>query len=496
MTDITLIFPHQLYEDHPALKKERKVVMVEDSLFFLQYNFHKMKLVLHRASMRHYKKELERKGYTVWYIDATEQRTITSVLEGFKLHKIETIHYAETSDYLLELRLRKSAAQHHIKLVCHPNPDFLCERNYLDDYFNKKKRYYLTEFYIEQRKRLKILFDSAQPQGGQWTFDTENRKKIPASVQPPPRTPLANQDEVTAASDYVDRHFSTNYGSTRNFFYPVTAHDARTALTEFLKKRFLHYGIYQDAIREEDSFLFHSLVSSSLNIGLLKPVEIIDAAIKAASLYKTPINSLEGFIRQVLGWREFVRAVYEREGVKQRTRNYWNHKRKIPNSFWKGDTGIAPLDNVIKKALGTAYCSHIERLMIAGNLMLLCEFHPDEVYRWFMELFIDSYDWVMVPNVYGMSQYADGGLMSTKPYISGSNYILKMSNYPKGPWCELWDCLYWRFIDKHKEEFIKNPRMSMMVKQLEKMDEIKRQRVQSVSEKFLAGLDQQNTSID
>ena len=201
-----------------------------------------------------------------------------------------------------------------------------------------------------------------------------------------------------------------------------------------------------------------------------------------------PVNSLEGFVRQVLGWREYIRAVYETQGVKQRTANYWQHTRPIPKALWEGSTGIEPIDDAIGRLLKTGYNHHIERLMILGNFMLLCEFDPNEVYRWFMEMYIDSYDWVMVPNVYGMSQYADGGLMSTKPYISGSSYVLKMSNYSKGNWCAVWDALFWRFIYKHKEKFAKNPRMSMMAVQVSKMDQDKLNQHLSIAENFLAGL--------
>ncbi len=211
-----------------------------------------------------------------------------------------------------------------------------------------------------------------------------------------------------------------------------------------------------------------------MNVGLLSPNEVLDEAIQFAGKNSVPFNSLEGFVRQILGWREFIRGVYITKGTAERTNNFWNFKRKIPASFWNGTTGIAPVDITIKKVLATGYCHHIERLMVLGNFMLLCEFDPDEVYKWFMELFIDSYDWVMVPNVYGMSQFADGGLMATKPYISGSNYLMKMSDYPKGEWQLIWDGLFWNFLNKHREFFLKNPRLSMLVKTFDKMSEEKR----------------------
>ncbi|MBL7876504.1 MAG: cryptochrome/photolyase family protein, partial [Cyclobacteriaceae bacterium] len=222
--------------------------------------------------------------------------------------------------------------------------------------------------------------------------------------------------------------------------------------------------------------------------GLLTPGEIVEAVLKYSAKHAIPINSLEGFLRQLIGWREFIRGVYGAKGSFQRTKNYWNFDRPIPKSFYDGTTGIEPVDTTIRKVLKTGYCHHIERLMVLGNFMFLCGFHPNAVYRWFMELFIDAYDWVMVPNIYGMSQFADGGLMATKPYISGSNYILKMSNYKKGDWCEIWDGLYWMFIYKHQKDLARNPRMSMMVRQLQKMDPDRFARLRNKKEQFLAHL--------
>jgi len=204
-----------------------------------------------------------------------------------------------------------------------------------------------------------------------------------------------------------------------------------------------------------------------MNIGLLTPKQIIDRTLTKSA--EVPMNSLEGFIRQVAGWREFIRLVYLQAGSRQRTTNCWNLSRALPASFYDGSSGILPFDQSVRRVLDSAYCHHIERLMVLGNFMLLCDIHPNKVYQWFMELFIDAYDWVMVPNVYGMSQHADGGLMTTKPYISGSSYILKMSDYKKGDWCEVWDALYWRFVDREKEFFRSNHRMRVMVGQLDRM---------------------------
>ncbi len=228
------------------------------------------------------------------------------------------------------------------------------------------------------------------------------------------------------------------------------------------------FGDYQDAILANENFLFHSILSPLLNIGLITPEEVVKKAIKTSEKKEIPINSLEGFIRQIIGWREFIRGVYIVKGQKQRNSNFWKSKRKLNQSFYNGRTNITPIDTVIKRITKYAYAHHIERLMILGNFMQLSEIDPNDVFRWFMEMFIDAYDWVMVPNVYGMSQYADGGLMSSKPYISSSNYIKKMSNFKHDYWCEIWDALFWSFIYKHQKVLKKNPRMSLMVNQLKK----------------------------
>ena len=229
-----------------------------------------------------------------------------------------------------------------------------------------------------------------------------------------------------------------------------------------------------------------------LNVGLITPNAVIDSCLKYATDNDIPINSTEGFVRQIIGWREFIRGMYECRGSEERTTNFWNFDKKIPSSFYDGTTGIPPIDKTIKKILQTGYCNHIERLMVIGNFMMLCEFDPDEVYRWFMELFIDSYDWVMVTNIYGMSQFADGGLMATKPYISGSNYLMKMSNYKKGEWQATWDGLFWRFMDTHRAFFLSNPRLGMLVRMYDKMPKEKQQSHLENASNYLESLNIQN----
>jgi deoxyribodipyrimidine photolyase-related protein len=491
MKEAVLIFPHQLFQQHPAVAPNSVVYLIEEVLFFNHYNFHKQKLVLHRASMQFYKEVLQKNNVTVNYIEAASGLSdVRKLIPYLHSQKITIINICDVADDWLYKRIAIACAKHKVAIKKHRSPNFLNSAEEGAAYFEKKKTYFQTAFYIEQRKQRQLLIEvNNEPVGGKWTFDADNRKKYPAGLQPPAlKFPAANK-YVTAAIEYVNENFKDNYGSTANFIYPVTSKDAENWLYDFLENRLLDFGIYEDALVAKEKYLNHAVLTPALNIGLLNPQQIIDATLQFANKNNIPLNSLEGFIRQIIGWREFIKIVYTREGVQQRTKNYWGFSRKIPASFWTGSTGIEPIDNTIKKVLETGYCHHIERLMVLGNFMLLCEFDPDEVYRWFMELFVDSYDWVMVPNVYGMTQFADGGLMTTKPYISGSNYLLKMSDYKKGAWCNVWDGLFWRFMHVHRNFFLKNPRLGMLIKTFDKMPASKQQAHITAAENFLQQLD-------
>ena len=494
MKEVTIIFPHQLFKQHPAVKARSKVYLVEETLFFNQYNFHQQKLLLHRASMKAYADYLKQQKITVEYIEAkTPLADTRNLIRHLQQQNFTSINIADVADNWLNKRITEACKKHTINLTVHASPNFLNTMAGVKDYFDKRKTYFQTDFYIAQRKLRNILVDAGgQAFGGQWSFDADNRQRFPKSATGPSITFAVEGAHVKDARQYVQQNFGKNYGSVEKFIYPINFEEAEKWLDQFLKERFEKFGIYEDAIVASEHFLHHSVLTPMLNIGLLTPQQIIDQALASASKYQVPLNSLEGFIRQIMGWREFIRIVYEREGSKQRTKNYWGFTRKIPASFWTGNTGIVPVDNVIKKGLQTGYSHHIERLMVMGNFMLLCEFDPDEVYRWFMEMYVDAYDWVMVPNVYGMTQFADGGLMTTKPYISGSNYLLKMGDYTKGEWTTIWDGLFWRFMHVNRSFFLKNPRLGMLIKMFDKMPEDKRNKHIETAEKYLQKLDDEN----
>ena len=471
---IVLIYPNQLYHNHPALRKDQKVVIVEDPLFFgdneYPLNFHKQKLLLHFASIRSYRDELEKRGYHS-EIYPYEKLVIDdhniSMLKSLKASEISLTHLV---DQALEKRLKSAANILRVKINFLDTPGFILSNEEVDIEFKNKKRYLMNTFYINQRKRLNLLLDSDyKPLGGKWSFDAENRKKLPKKIKIPILEKIHYDDKIMSQSKLkITKYFSENLGFIEEFNYPINRGQAKNAFRDFLKQRLEFFGTYEDAISKDKNFLFHSVITPYLNIGLLTPKEILDDVMDFVGQNRIPLNSLEGFLRQIIGWREFIRGIYVADGVKQRNSNFWNFNKKIPKSFYQAETGLFPVDNTINRCLKTGYTHHIERLMILGNIMVLLRINPASVYDWFMEFFIDSYDWVMVPNIYGMSQFADGGLMSTKPYISGSNYILKMSNYKKEDWTKTWDALYWNFINDNRDFFKRNPRMSMMVSMYDK----------------------------
>ena len=488
---IGIVFPHQLFEQNIIISKCDTIYLVEEYLYFRQYNFHKQKIAFHRASMKFYESFLISQNIKVVYIDSFNELNDVRNLIPF-LHSIgETnIEYIDTTDYLLERRMEKACKCYSIHLNKNRSPLFLNTPEELAIYFAEKKRMFQTDFYKQQRSSRNILLEKdKKPLGGKWTFDDENRLKYPKEKKAPKTNFLKPNKFCSEAITYTQKYFPANYGNlNHDFIYATTYTESKNWLNDFFKSRFSEFGAFEDAIVANENILHHSVLTPMLNVGLLTPQFIIDETLLYASNHEIPLNSLEGFIRQILGWREFIRAVYELKGREERIKNYWGFTRKIPASFWNGTTGIEPIDSTIKKVLETGYCHHIERLMVLGNFMLLCEFDPDEVYRWFMELFIDAYDWVMVPNVYGMSQFADGGLMATKPYISGSNYIMKMSDYKKGAWQNVWDGLFWRFMHTHRTFFLQNPRLGMLVRTFDKMSDEKKNLHLKNAEEFLLKL--------
>ena len=488
--DISIIFPNQIFENSKLLDESSKIFLIEEYLFFNQFNFHKQKILFHRMTMKSYEKFLKKKKLDVVYIDSTEN--ISDIREFIRNldKKIQSIKIYDPVDNWLSRRINDSCEEKNIKIENYNNPLFINNNEDLEIFFRSdKKKFFQTSFYKKQRVKLDIMMIGDKPEGGKWTYDDQNREKYPKNKIPPEIDYPKKDDNYNEALNYLNNNYKNNYGLIDDEnIYPYNFQLAKKWLDDFFITRFYEFGPYEDAVVKEKSILNHSVLSPLLNTGLINPKELIKRTINYHYENKIPINSTEGFIRQIIGWREFIRGVYVCKGTEERNKNFWNFSRKIPSSFYSATTGIDPVDDTINKINKSGYANHIERLMIIGNFMLLCEFDPNEVYRWFMELFIDSYDWVMVPNVYGMSQFGDGGLMSTKPYISGSSYILKMSNYKRGDWCIIWDSLFWNFIDKQREFFLTNPRMRMLVSSFDRMDIEKKGKLINTANKFISNL--------
>lgn len=481
-----LVFPHQLFADHPGLaRRPSRVVLIEDSLFFgddrYPARFHQQKLWLHRASMKRYQQDLNQRRIETAYCDYDAspnslKKHLKSVVSSMTSQPARLL-VCDPADFILEKRLQRIADDLKVEIEFLESSMWINDVEQNQQYRASKKRWFMADFYKHQRRRLDILMEpDGEPSGGRWSFDEENRKKVPKTLlNEIPELVTPRHDSIDAAArEYVLERFADNPGNLDTLIYPTSHTQASQWLDGFLETRFERFGPYEDAIVEGESWLWHSVLTPMLNIGLLTPTEIIQRTLKFAEEHETPIASVEGFVRQIIGWREFIRATYVDIGVPMRTTNHWNHRRPLPDSFYDGSTGIVPVDDTIARILDTGYCHHIERLMVLGGFMFVCEIDPDDIYRWFMEMFIDSYDWVMVPNAYAMSQHADGGQITTKPYFSGSSYVRKMSHYKKGDWCDVWDGLYWRWIWNHHEELAKNPRWAMMCSMAKKMDAAKR----------------------
>ena len=333
------------------------------------------------------------------------------------------------------------------------------------------------------RKKLDLLIDeNDMPIGGKWSYDEDNRKKITKNINIPIKPRLKKEESFLNIKNNILKYFSDHPGKMNNLWMPINRKEALIWIDNFFKIKFKNFGVFEDAIIDNNNFLFHSNISPLMNMGLITPDEIIERALIVYQKNNIPLNSFEGFIRQIIGWREFIKGIYDIKGQDQIKSNFWRHNRKLSNDWYDGTTGIEPLDDTIKDCLNYGYTHHIPRLMILSNIMTLSRVNPNEINKWFMEMFVDSSDWVMVPNVYGMGTFSDGGIFSTKPYLCGSNYLLKMSNYKKGEWCEVLDGLYWKFINDNIDFFKTNPRLSIMKNALSKINAERKKIIKGLKE--------------
>lgn len=468
-----VILGNQLFKNNPALNKYPKaeVVMIEADNIFSKRKYHKHKIMLIMLAMRNYRDYLIKHGLPMNYVEyKSGSRFLAELKKIITSKKITKLVWVRTADKGPNKLMQSFCSNAKIEYEIFDTEQFVTPYSELKEFFSSHKSPIMDNFYRWQRKRMGILMDGDRPTGGQWSYDSQNRKPLPKQITIPmlPK-PKNNNKEVV---ELVDKYFKNNPGSSESFWLPTSFAEAENWLNDFMEKRFSNFGAYEDAMKDGEPFLFHSVLSPLLNIGLLIPARVIEKADQHRKNHAIPLNSFEGFIRQIIGWREYMYGMYEFNENKIRKNFFVFTKELEPYWYEKPNNKLPlPVRSALKTTFDYGYNHHIERLMVLGNWFLLNEYNPASVYEWFSSMYIDAYEWVMVPNVYAMSQYADGGFLATKPYISGGNYLQKM-----GKW---WDSneeaknsefteLYWRFVKKQADRLKSNPRMSLAVNQAKK----------------------------
>ena len=481
------LFPLKYLED---FKDDHIIFMAEDNELCTYEKHHKLKILLFLSAMRSYADNLKKNNFKIEYvkIDTSDfkKEYLEKLKKVIKSKKISEITSFEIEDKFFEKKIQEFSKKNKIKWNIIKSPMFLNSREEFNNYLEKNNRPFMATFYKNTRKKMNILMKKdGNPEGGKWSFDEDNRKKLPKDIKIPKFPKIKETKHTKNLKPIIEKMFKNHPGDTKNFWLATEYDDVIKLFNFFLKEKSNLFGDYEDAVDQRNNILFHSALSPYINLGLITPDLIIDKTLMFHKKNKIRLNSLEGYIRQVIGWREFMRGVYQKYSNEMETRNFFRQNRKMKDSWYDGSTGLPPLDYAIKNALNYGWSHHIERLMILSNIMNLCELKPKIVYKWFMEMFVDSSDWVMVPNVYGMGLFSDGGIFATKPYICGSSYFMKMMDFKKGDWCNTMDGLYWRFINRNRSFFLKNPRLSMMVRIYDKMKVERKKLILSEAEKFI-----------
>lgn len=486
MKTALILYPNQLFP-YEVLPKVDTVVMVEEPLYFgrdqeAPMQLHKQKIILHRASMRRYVEEvLYPHKLDVDYIELDVFMSTGDVLERVK--KFEKVLVFDPINEVLTNRLLGARRERGdgLELEFLQSPNFFLSDQELRQYFSDKHERIFADFYQWQRERFNILIDeNYKPAGGAWTFDDKVHEKIPKDQQLPSFGVFGDNNFVEEAIRYVEEHFPNNPGST-DFVWPTNHEEAGKWLHDFITSRLSLFGLYQHALNGQAAWLYHSAISMSLNTGLLSPKQVLKAVLAHDQKEPVGLPSLEGFIRQILGWREFTRGEYITRGSTMQKSNPFKQQRRLTKAWYSGSLGIPPFDDIAKKVSARGYLHHNERLMVAANLMTLCEIHPDDIYKWCSEMFLDAYDWVVIPNTYGIGLFPE----TTSPYISAASGVLRLSDYERGYWSDVWDGLYWRFIEKNSDLIKHHPELRTMIQRLDKLDPDHRRVINYRAEDFL-----------
>jgi deoxyribodipyrimidine photolyase-related protein len=455
---------------------------------------HKVRIALFLTAMRHFAAELRAKGYHVEYrkLDAKDNRgeLAAELAAAVKKFLPERIVAVEPGEFRIEKMLKELAVEMRIMLEIRADRHFLCKRDEFTAWAKGRKQLRMEFFYREMRKRHNVLMEGEKPVGGKWNFDVENRGSFgkagpPAGITPPH---LFERDETTkAVLHLVETHFANHPGSLEHFAFPVTAAQAEVALQDFVKHRLPEFGAFQDAMWTGETFLYHARISAAMNLKLLNPRRVVTAVEKAYFAGKASLAAVEGFIRQVLGWREYVRGVYWMNMPRYLELNALDAKESLPDFYWDGKTEMNCLRETLGQTLEYGYAHHIQRLMVTGLFALLFGVDPVEVHKWYLAVYYDAVEWVELPNTAGMSQFSDGGIMASKPYVASGKYIARMSNYCTG--CKYnpgestgekacpFTTLYWDFLLRHEEMLGKNQRMLMQLKNLGRLSAAKKEAI-------------------
>ncbi len=486
MSTLRVVLGDQLSRDIAALDglAAGDVVLLAEVMGECTYvPHHPQKIVLVLSAMRHFAAALAARGVTVRYVRLDDSQN-TQTLKGEVVRAVREVGPARivvTSPgewrVLDDCQGWEAACGVPVEIL--EDDRFLAPRAFFETWARGKTSLRMEFFYREMRRRTKLLMEGDAPEGGKWNYDSENRKRLPKGVTPPKPKRFAPDAVTQEVMTLVAERFSGHYGSLQNFDYPVTAKDARAGFADFLAQRLQKFGDWQDAMAADEPWMFHALVSAPLNLGLLDPLDLCRAAEDAYRAGRAPLNAVEGFVRQILGWREFVRGLYWLHMPDYAAKNSLGATRNLPEFYWTGETHMRCMAAAIGQTIQYAYAHHIQRLMVTGNFALLAGLHPDGVDEWYLAVYADAYEWVEMPNTRGMALHADGGIVGSKPYAASGAYINRMSDYCGGCHYDVTDAtgekgcpfnaLYWDFIARHAETFENNPRMAMPVRSLRKM---------------------------
>ena len=501
---LILVLGDQLSRNLSALRKSDKdsdvVVMAEVMAEATYVPHHPKKIALCLMAMRRFATELRAAGWQVAYSqldDPENTGTITGeLLRRAAGYQAAGVVYTEPGEW----RLIQALADLPLRTHCLPDDRFIASHAEFEDWAKGRKQLRMEYFYREMRRKTGLLMDGDAPEGGKWNYDHDNRKPAPDAVDFP--GPL-RFDPDDAVLDLVAAHFPDNFGTLRPFWFATDRAEAEAQLSHWIEGGLPKFGDFQDAMLADNRFLYHALISFYINLGLLDPQEVCLQVQDAYRTGKAPLNAVEGFIRQVIGWREYMRGIYFLEGPDYIARNALNHTRTLPALFWGAETRMHCVGQTIRQTEQDAYAHHIQRLMVTGNFALLAGIAPAEVHEWYLAVYADAYEWVEAPNVIGMSQFADDGIIASKPYISSGNYIDKMSDYcgscaykvkdKTGADACPFNLLYWHFLDRHRDRFAANPRMGNMYRVWDRMDDTRRARILKAADNWLLKMDRGET---